>query len=82
MPQTEFQHAEQGGSPAQLPPTAPQLSVVYRTLNDLKPDPRNPRSHSRQQIRQIAKSISTFGFNVPVRAFVIRLNGPTIAEAF
>jgi len=66
MPQTEFEDANQAGSPAQLAPTDPQLSVVYRTLNDLKPDPRNPRSHSRQQIRQIAKSISTFGFNVPV----------------
>jgi ParB-like chromosome segregation protein Spo0J len=25
-----------------------------------------PRSHSQRQTRQIAKSISTFGFNVPV----------------
>jgi len=47
---------------------APQvgLSIVYRPLDDLKPDPKNPRAHSRQQIRQIAKSIKTFGFNVPV----------------
>jgi DNA modification methylase len=42
------------------------LVVVYRSLNELKPDPNNPRSHTRQQVRQIAKSISTFGFNVPV----------------
>jgi hypothetical protein len=66
MSQTEFEDPNQAGSPAQLAPTGCQLSVVYRTLNDLKPDPRNPRSHSRQQIRKLAKSISTFGFNVPV----------------
>ena len=40
--------------------------VVYRPINDLKPDPANPRQHSKKQIRQIAKSIETFGFNVPV----------------
>src|SRR5438093_13755265 len=43
-----------------------QMSVVYRRVDDLKPDPRNPRLHSRTQIRQIASSIETFGFNVPV----------------
>jgi DNA modification methylase len=32
----------------------------------LQLDPNNPRSHSRRQIRQIACSIETFGFNVPV----------------
>ena len=42
------------------------MSVVYRRVDDLKPDPRNPRLHSRTQIRQIASSIETFGFNVPV----------------
>src|ERR1700758_2177227 len=42
------------------------MSVVYRRVDDLKPDPRNPRLHSKKQIRQIATSIETFGFNVPV----------------
>jgi DNA modification methylase len=42
------------------------MSVVYRRVDDLKPDPRNPRLHSKKQIRQIAGSIETFGFNVPV----------------
>jgi ParB-like chromosome segregation protein Spo0J len=32
----------------------------------LKLDPQNPRLHSRKQVRQIAKSIASFGFNVPV----------------
>src|SRR5438093_12592353 len=43
-----------------------QMSVVYRRVDDLKPDPRNPRLHSSTQSRQIASSIETFGFNVPV----------------
>jgi DNA modification methylase len=42
------------------------LAVVYRSLSELKPNPKNPRCHSRQQVRQIAKSIATFGFNVPI----------------
>lgn len=44
----------------------PALAVVYRKLSELTLDPRNPRRHSKQQVRQIARSIETFGFNVPV----------------
>jgi hypothetical protein len=32
----------------------------------LRLDPQNPRLHSRKQLRQIANSIKSFGFNVPV----------------
>jgi len=42
------------------------LTVVYRGIEALKPDPANARLHSRKQIRQIARSIATFGFNVPI----------------
>jgi ParB-like chromosome segregation protein Spo0J len=42
------------------------MSIVYRAIGQLKPDPANPRRHSKKQIRQIANSIKTFGFNVPV----------------
>ena len=42
------------------------VSVVYRRISGLKLDPGNPRAHSSKQIRQIARSIETFGFNVPV----------------
>src|SRR6267143_6643006 len=42
------------------------LTVVYRRIEALKPDPANPRLHSKKQIRQITHSIETFGFNVPV----------------
>jgi ParB-like chromosome segregation protein Spo0J len=42
------------------------LNIVYRRIDELKPDPANPRRHTKKQIRQIADSIRTFGFNVPV----------------
>ena len=42
------------------------LDIIYRRVAELKPDPANPRHHTRKQIRQIADSIETFGFNVPI----------------
>ena len=42
------------------------LSIAYLPIDQLKSDPRNARQHSAKQIRQIAKSIETFGFNVPL----------------
>jgi DNA modification methylase len=42
------------------------VSVSYRVINELKPDPRNARLHSKAQIRQLAASIEAFGFNVPI----------------
>src|SRR5947207_10056 len=42
------------------------LMVVYRPIDELKPDAANPRRHSKRQIRQIAASIKAFGFNVPI----------------
>ncbi len=44
----------------------PRVEIVYRPIDQLKPDPRNPRRHERKQIRKIADSIETFGFNVPI----------------
>lgn len=43
-----------------------RIAIVYRTITDLHPDPKNPRAHSAKQIDQIARSIDTFGFNAPV----------------
>ncbi len=43
-----------------------KLNVEYRRVGELKPNPRNPRTHSKKQIRQIARSIRRFGFNNPV----------------
>jgi len=43
----------------------PRLEIVYRRLDELKPDPKNPRHHTKKQIRQLKASIGTFGFTVP-----------------
>ena len=42
------------------------LSAMQLPIHSLKPDPRNPRLHSTRQVNQIAQSIKTFGFNVPI----------------
>lgn len=42
------------------------LAVLWRRIEALRPDPANPRSHSPKQIRQLARSIAAFGFNVPI----------------
>ena len=49
-----------------LPTHNSRMDIVYRPIDQLKPDPRNPRRHERKQISQIADSIVTFGFNVPI----------------
>src|SRR5208283_6064380 len=41
-------------------------TIVVYPIRELNPDPRNTRSHSPKQIRQIADSIKAFGFNVPI----------------
>jgi DNA modification methylase len=46
--------------------TKAALSIESVPPNTLKPDPRNPRRHSKPQIAQIARSIKAFGFNVPI----------------
>src|SRR3979490_1895238 len=42
------------------------LSIIYRKISDLKPYPRNARTHSRKQVKQIAAAIGEFGFTNPV----------------
>ena len=44
----------------------PQLAVKYRKLAELKPYIQNARTHSKEQIAQIADSIKRFGFTNPV----------------
>ena len=43
---------DQVGSRAGAP-----MSIEYRPIEHLKPDPANPRLHSEKQVRQIANSI-------------------------
>jgi DNA modification methylase len=52
------------------------LRVIDRLVEDLQLDPNNARVHTSKQIRQIARSIETFGFNVPV---LVDANGRLIA---
>lgn len=40
--------------------------IEYIAPDDLAPYGRNARKHPKKQIRQIAESIRTFGFNAPV----------------
>ena len=42
------------------------LKVEYLSVSDLRPYPRNARTHSNKQIKQIAESIRQFGFTVPL----------------
>ena len=42
------------------------LEINYLRTTTLKLNPRNPRVHSDKQVRQIAQSIKSFGFNVPL----------------
>jgi ParB-like chromosome segregation protein Spo0J len=44
----------------------PNLSIETLSLSSLKPWPRNARTHSKRQLKQIADSITQFGFTNPV----------------
>lgn len=43
-----------------------KMSIVMMAVADLKPASRNPRTHSPQQVKKVARSIKRFGFNNPV----------------
>lgn len=43
-----------------------QLAILELPINSLTPYARNARTHSKKQVRQIAKSIERFGFVNPV----------------
>jgi ParB-like chromosome segregation protein Spo0J len=42
------------------------LEVVERRLEELRPNPRNARTHRKRKIKDLAKGIAAFGFNVPI----------------
>jgi DNA modification methylase len=48
------------------PPPTLNLSIVYQSTSTLQAYPRNARTHSKRQIRQIADSIAAFGFTNPI----------------
>lgn len=43
-----------------------RLAIEYLPIEQLRPDPRNARLHKPPQIAAIARSMRTFGFNVPL----------------
>jgi ParB-like chromosome segregation protein Spo0J len=63
---------------------AGRLAITYQPIAGLKLDARNPRVHTPAQIKQIAHSIKTFGFIVPVlidaRGRVIAGHGRVLAS--
>src|SRR6202051_3549107 len=63
-------YGEPGGEFAQRSEQLRQASVLpkidFRSPASLTPNPHNPRTHSRRQIRQIAESIKAFGHLVPI----------------
>ena len=47
-------------------PGGTKLQVVYWPIEKLIPFARNPRTHTEEQIAQIAASIQTFGWTNPI----------------
>jgi DNA modification methylase len=43
-----------------------ELKIEYRSLDELRANPRNARVHPPEQIAKLAQSIRRFGFNVPI----------------
>lgn len=43
-----------------------EMSIVHQPISTLAPYPHNARTHSKHQVRQIARSIETFGFTNPI----------------
>ena len=44
----------------------PDLAITSRSIASLRPDPKNARLHPPKHVKQLAASIRSFGFNVPV----------------
>lgn len=43
-----------------------RLEVIYRPIADIKPDPNNPRTHPKSQVKQLAQLIEAYGFSNPI----------------
>jgi DNA modification methylase len=54
-----------GGIALERPKAVP-LRIDWVPIATLRPNPRNPRTHSRRQIKQLAANIRRFGFTNPV----------------
>jgi DNA methylase/ParB-like nuclease family protein len=69
-------HQEKHHAPGSTHKAGGRVAILYRPIEGLKLDAKNPRVHSPKQVRQIARSIEAFGFNVPV---LIDAHGKVIA---
>ena len=69
-------HSNNLVKPPGLAANRQDLEIIFCPRAELKPDPANPHRHSKKQITQIAKSIKTFDFNVPI---LIDRDGTVIA---
>jgi len=47
-------------------PVSTELQIAYVPIASLKPNPRNARTHSQRQVRQIAASIREFNWTSPI----------------
>jgi hypothetical protein len=66
VPATDRGAAERVNVSAE-PIAAPhRLKIVYRNIDEIRPNPRNPRKHSRRQIKKLARIIQHQGCNVPL----------------
>ena len=63
-------------APNSTPVRIRDLTVETASVSTLKPHVRNPRTHSKKQVRQIADSIKAFGWTNPV---LVDANGGIIA---
>src|SRR5579863_9717562 len=66
MDKSKKTEAANSQNPTMLSTLKRKLTCEYRSIASLRLDPGNPRLHSKKQVRQIARSIESFGFNVPV----------------
>lgn len=46
----------------------PRLEILILPIGDLRPDPRNSRQHSEEQVREIVASMHEFGWTNPILA--------------
>ena len=51
---------------ATSPSALERLAIIHMPIDSIIPNPSNPRKHSRQQLRAIARSIEKFGFTAPI----------------
>lgn len=65
MPPSDISGTPKAGA-TKPPKTSRRVAMVYHDPRRLKPNPRNPRLHSKKHIRQICDSIQAFGFVVPI----------------